>query len=1050
MECFAGFGGLAALGAGAKATFDYNRGNFLYDRNLRLKAEFALMDFRVEQAGQWREDVRDLISLTEYKMHVYLLVNVLMVGFTIVLWCEGRLPDSTPDWLMMGSALSITGAFMFLLLSIWMAMHAAIAAQGYEVRLLTQMVRLPIPTWEELEACRTNASDFEKLEPRQMFRVPFLMGRQERLAQPKRTTTSSTRVPRIGRYEAQDDCDRDRGLEEVSASDPWGLERPGSDIYELGTKEGSTVAWLRHIKLARQAMVYWQTYDAFARISMSIGVIELLLAISYYVIGYVLVQDGCRTAATYGVILLTVMAESIVSMDMSLPVFEARCVQLLLVFCPAMSCIAAYHWSNIITFRLHVAESFIVLAFLSHGCFLALMTRLCRITPQDNGTLLPVAFRSVLYLDVFGWLHGVNVDVDNGPSPNRWLRHSTSKRTILGRQSTSWLGGASSLRNLWRADTRGNRLATISERSLSYTADSGASDVSSSDAPDCDEELSGLRPATAAVQYGEDGSAIPQRPEDLAPPGLVQDFRDEVGAPNGSFAENSRVFFSAARWMPGEASHPAERCVCGNLFMDDSNFCRRCGKKRLLEEPVPELPGRTYEERYATGHESHNPGLLPWRVFSSVMMLTCLAWLFAGIYHILSISNLIAKEAPLIWESEPSSSDEPWERELPNAHDISASFLVKLKAVKTRSGKRPLAVRVPEHLHQISTSWPYPNVLPLSLSCDATGRHFVVTDRFRTFVATSPSTHGHGRGGRTSARGRIAALFGGMLGARRSSEGSVEASAHYNQELPSDWDQHLDAPPVARFNELDCPHLLGEGLLDAAVSCKDGKHDSAACRALVLHRHGRRMSACPLAPTPSGGVSHRLAGLASAGGLVANLSDSWLEVSRRESDSNRVSNSGKGPHARIEKIVALSVNAASCWGSDGTGQDNGCSDVAFAGTSRGRVVQLRRHSRRDAELVPEEILAEDIQGGSSTVSVLSSGAVRALGGGYLGILENQGKIIQVLDLHRGGASVGKITLPATKAATAFCVGGGHMFFIGKGSSPALMQVALPRGLMREI
>lgn len=28
--------------------------------------------------------------------------------------------------------------------------HAAVSAQGFEARLLTQMVRLPIPSWQEL------------------------------------------------------------------------------------------------------------------------------------------------------------------------------------------------------------------------------------------------------------------------------------------------------------------------------------------------------------------------------------------------------------------------------------------------------------------------------------------------------------------------------------------------------------------------------------------------------------------------------------------------------------------------------------------------------------------------------------------------------------------------------------------------------------------------------------------------------------------------------------------------------------------------------------
>ena len=34
-----------------------------------------------------------------------------------------------------------------------------------------------------------------------------------------------------------------------------------------------------------QAAVYWQTYDAFARVSMSVGINQLMLGMSYYILG---------------------------------------------------------------------------------------------------------------------------------------------------------------------------------------------------------------------------------------------------------------------------------------------------------------------------------------------------------------------------------------------------------------------------------------------------------------------------------------------------------------------------------------------------------------------------------------------------------------------------------------------------------------------------------------------------------------------------------------------------------------------------------------------
>merc|ERR1719440_2321338 len=106
--------------------FGYNRDNFLYDRHRRTHKEFALMNFRIAQAQLWRQDVSDIVSLAERKMAVYLLVNVLFLGFCVMAWCEGRLPSGVPYWMSLGNTLGITGAFIFLLLTVWLAMHAAV------------------------------------------------------------------------------------------------------------------------------------------------------------------------------------------------------------------------------------------------------------------------------------------------------------------------------------------------------------------------------------------------------------------------------------------------------------------------------------------------------------------------------------------------------------------------------------------------------------------------------------------------------------------------------------------------------------------------------------------------------------------------------------------------------------------------------------------------------------------------------------------------------------------------------------------------------------
>eukprot|EP00927_Polykrikos_kofoidii_P008242 TRINITY_DN13415_c0_g1_i1.p1 TRINITY_DN13415_c0_g1~~TRINITY_DN13415_c0_g1_i1.p1 ORF type:complete len:1016 (-),score=143.05 TRINITY_DN13415_c0_g1_i1:106-3153(-) len=1009
LECFAGLAAPAA--GGVKATFEYNRGNFLFDRKCRQRKELQLYKFRAEQGLQWRDDVRDLISLTETKMHVYLLVNVLLLGFTVALWCEGRLPEATPNWLMMGSAVSIAGAFMFLLLSIWFAMHAAVMARSYEARLLTQMVRLPLPTWHELEACRTNGSDFERVESRQMFRVPFIMGRQEKLVRQPTGAASSTGATLPGLASGATDAPS-------TAADPWGLERCGDDIVELGRHESGEVAKLRHIRLTRQAMSYWQTHDAFARISMSIGVIELLLAMSYYVLGYVLVQDGCRSAATYGVILLTSMAVSITKMDMTLPAWESIGLQLLLFFVPTMSCVATYHWSTNSPFGLRVAEMLIVIAFFSHSVFLGLMTMFARITPQENGTLLPVAFRSVLYLDAFGWSRNSH-DLENLP------RFSTSTRLpphlIAGR------GGEI-------GDYDGNA-PFDQDREGSRT----------------------LRPSVESLRYRGDGLPAPRRPEDFAPATHAHaDLRDLDDAPKGSFhgGDKHSSFYKPEYWLPGSEEFDVDA--------------------ELMAEQEETDNGQSYDSL-----ENDRPGVLPWRVFSSIMICLCAAWLAASAYHGLVVLRLLKPHEFITYQMEPSS-DEPWERRVPTA----SSQQQEKVAVTLLSLPFWGSASVADRVEPLKTNWPNPNVQPFSLACNEAGTRFAVTDRFRTFTGGLPegvsdadassSVIWSERATQPSRGTALLAVSEVQRGGLRSTSSKVVAAEVSKQKWPT--------PPTIEFQELACSALIGEGLQDVSISCtfanasdvsqdhvREGPPPQPECKALVLHRNGRRISACPMPgsspiastttlPASSSPPSRSSPGQTS--GLVANVSVAWLQVLRR--DRSQAGGNGPSPlmdrdsadapellgrpHGAIEKTIAFSIDHA-CWddaASEGCRGDRASESVAFAGTSHGRIVQLGRHSRRraaeTAELVPTNVLDED---GSS----LGPGTVRTFGNRFVGILRDNGAAIQVLDVVRGGVQVGKIELPEDDPVTAFCVGGGHLFFLGRGPSPRLSHAPLPRELL---
>eukprot|EP00933_Yihiella_yeosuensis_P017498 TRINITY_DN14598_c0_g1_i4.p1 TRINITY_DN14598_c0_g1~~TRINITY_DN14598_c0_g1_i4.p1 ORF type:complete len:940 (-),score=205.34 TRINITY_DN14598_c0_g1_i4:292-3111(-) len=931
MEVIAGMhiaGAAAASGAvggtAAKTAFSYNRENFLWDRQMRLRKEFKVQKFRVEQAELWRKDVRDLISLTEYKMHVYLLVNVLLLGFSVTLWCQGKLPNTTPNWLMMGSALSICCSFMFILLSVWMAMHAAVAAQGFETRLLTQMVRLPIPTWTEIEACRTNASDFERTESSQMFRIPFAMGKQEGL------------VPEVSEEDNGDDEEllsmpmsphHGSAASEASSPphqragqkhsrkdfvDPWGLERSGCNLPELGCKKGASMVNARHVKLTRRAMTFWQSYDAYARISMSIGVNQLLLALVYFILAYYLEEVRVRSAATYGVVMCTALAETLSRLDMSLGWWQSRMLQLFIFLGPAMATTAGYFYME--EGREREAEALVVLAFLAHGLYLVAMNTLCRVQQEHNGTWLPVAFRSVLYLDVFGWTRKQEEEFTGSPSPcytddGHALSEATVEDMVYQRQSRQEVGPRK-------------------------------------------------RPTARTVAYDSDGRPKSWRPEDLA--SGETDFQHVAGAPNPNTTRN------------------VDECRYGNFF--------QAGGWLQPKEEYATLK----DSSVVTGHEHEAPLMLPWKTFSFVMNLACAAWLGAAFYHALDAAHIWGASPVALFHIAPAHQSLA-QVDLPNimlarkanVHK-SRSWLVNL-IDDIEIGNHDEVERLQEK-QKLTVDWPNPNVVPHGLACDASGSRFMVSDGVTMFTAELKQ--------------------------------EIQNVNQGNGTQPT---------PVVEFDEFDCDEVAGQALQDVALTCPSGK----GCEALVLHKHGKRLAACPMGNAPAN--------------YKADVADSWLEEFRTRSSSADLSVSAgvDKPHARIEKAVTLAADS----GCSADATDNIWGGCILIGTTRGRVVRLAAKEGRSGGLHPTQALRErsEVDG----IEPWKPGQVRSIGPDHFGVLLAGGDHIQIIE-KAGGQEAGTLEIRAdkkTKTAAGFCAGGGYIYVLDRGASPGIWRMPIPKNLM---
>mmetsp|Transcript_19685 Transcript_19685/g.34916 ORF Transcript_19685/g.34916 Transcript_19685/m.34916 type:complete len:872 (+) Transcript_19685:152-2767(+) len=371
--------GLAGVGGVLYKLFGYNRENFKYDREQRAIMEYQLLEARLKQVGLWRQDVRDAIQLTPEKMEVYLTVIALELTGALTCLCKGRVPSGAPPWLVSSGVLAVCSAQTFLFLGLWFGLHAFVASQAYKVRILTQLVRLPIPTWAHMEAARTYGSDFESMKSKQMLRVPLLTGSQERW---------------VG-GDGADPSNR--------AADPWGLERTGEGISELDPEvNGSMIEKQRHVWLIRESAKFFNTYDAFCRVCLSVGTSSLAIFFCFYCLAYVCTELAAPVGAWGGMIIFSAITLLLLRTDQILRRSQYVIGSFLLflspVFCAVVTFLSSKSWGNPGS-----TEYLVPIGLFLEGCWYIYFLYLIQATGHQTGAVLPRSFRAVLYVDAFGW-----------------------------------------------------------------------------------------------------------------------------------------------------------------------------------------------------------------------------------------------------------------------------------------------------------------------------------------------------------------------------------------------------------------------------------------------------------------------------------------------------------------------------------------------------------------------------------------------------------------------------------------------------------------------
>lgn len=413
--------GAAGVGAAAKTAWDYNRSNYMYDRTMKQTADLRVYDFRNNQASQWREDVSDITGLTSQKMSTYLVIGTVLFGAGITQMTNGALELNVAPWVSNYYMISLASLYAYLFLSIWFAMHASNIAQSSAVRLRTQFVRLPVPTWEELHESRTYGSSWEGMETGSMFRVPFFgnprhvaehvasasdeAGSSSGSAHVFADSAGSRRKSLMQNFHSKRNatCDFSRVFDiKRPTLDPWSLE------HHKGVDEENYELWpvpvclRRHIRLARRAAMQYQCFDAFARVSMTFAINQFVHCIVYFSLGKIAFSGGAHTAAWCTNVFMLVVAHYLIKLDFQVGKYEESLVVIVQCSGSILAAVAVFLWATDVESK---AIMYLVpMSYLFNGTWMLLALHICGISRQDNGALLPLRMRATMYLDVFGWL----------------------------------------------------------------------------------------------------------------------------------------------------------------------------------------------------------------------------------------------------------------------------------------------------------------------------------------------------------------------------------------------------------------------------------------------------------------------------------------------------------------------------------------------------------------------------------------------------------------------------------------------------------------------
>jgi len=370
----------------------------------------------------------------------------------------------------------------------------------------------------------------------------------------------------------------------------------------------------------------------------------------------------------------------------------------LLAIGPIASTFTMYSWIYYKRASMPVTQTLQGLACLAHGAFLASMSWLAEVNSDANVVKLPPAFSSVLYLDVFGWVKEESHQSGEMTPQSAVSAVEQSNSPALPRAASD-----SNFEDHWGHEVSDDRGYLVQEYMSARSALTSQDTVGGGA-----RDPVALRPSSHAVTYTMVGRPVPQRSEDFAPTGAVQDLRSLPGAPEQLTEANpaeyvGAAFFNADSWLRQGAGGAAT--TAGG---------------ETDEAEAPALPGDV----------GQSPNTLPRYTFSVALRSVCIAWFVAAAYFFICAASGWNPEAALA-----------------NLEDLALVQITPSRGSTTpasRHGGGDRSIR----LELVQASWPEFGSRPRGLACDASGHHFLVLDGLVMFAGelevsqAKPSLHG--------------------------------------------------------------------------------------------------------------------------------------------------------------------------------------------------------------------------------------------------------------------------------------------------------------------